>query len=272
MAIITLTSDWGLSGYYVPSVKGAIYSALPNANIVDISHEIEPFDIRSAAFIIKNCYNNFPKGTIHIIAVDTEESSTNPHIVVKYDDHYFIGTDNSIFSLIIGQNDYEAVTIEVVQDTDFFTFSTRDRFVKVAVMIHNGVSLSDIGGPYDIKERIEIKPSYTSNEIHGLVNYIDNYENLITNIPKSLFDKVRGGRNFTIKICSGIYKINEIRNAYQEKDVQIADLIALFGTHGFLEIAMNRGKASSLLGMERDSAVDIYFEETKTNTAANTLF
>ena len=147
MAIITLTSDWGLSGYYVPSVKGAIYSALPNANIVDISHEIEPFDIRSAAFIIKNCYNNFPKGTIHIIAVDTEESSTNPHIVVKYDDHYFIGTDNSIFSLIIGQNDYEAVTIEVVQDTDFFTFSTRDRFVKVAVMIHNGVSLSDIGGP-----------------------------------------------------------------------------------------------------------------------------
>ena len=105
-----------------------------------------------------------------------------------------------------------------------------------------------------------------------MVNYIDNYENLITNIPKSLFDKVRGGRNFTIKICSGIYKINEIRNAYQEKDVQIADLIALFGTHGFLEIAMNRGKASSLLGMERDSAVDIYFEETKTNTAANTLF
>lgn len=258
MAIITLTSDWGLSDYYVPAVKGAIFSALPDVNVVDITHNIEPFDVRSAAFVVKNCYKNFPKGTIHILAIDTEESVENPHVVVKVNDHYFVGTDNNIFSLIIDQDPYEAVTIEVMQDTDFFTFSTRDRFVKVAVMLYNGASLEEIGLPYTLKERIEIRPTYDSNSIHGLVNYIDSFENLITNISKSLFEKVGAGRGFTIKLCSRIYKINDIKTSY--KSVPEPDVLALFGTHGFLEIAMNHGKASSLLGMERDSAVDIYFE------------
>lgn len=259
MAIITLTSDWGLSDYYVPAVKGAIYSAIPNVSLVDITHNIEPFDVRSAAFIVKNCYKNFPKGTIHILAIDTEESVRNPHVVVKVNGHYFVGTDNYIFSLIIDQDEYEAVIIDIVQDTDFFTFSTRDRFVKVAVMLCNNVPLAEIGSPYTLKERIEFKPTYDNHSIHGLVNYIDSYENLVTNINKALFDKVRAGRKFSIKLCSGIYKIDTIRKSYQE--VPEPDILALFGTHGFLEIALNHGKAASLLGIERDSAVDIYFEE-----------
>ena len=143
MAIITLTSDWGLSDYYVPAVKGAIYSALPDVNVVDITHNLEPFDLRSAAFIVKNCYRNFPEGTIHILAVETEESIENPHIALKVNGHYFIGTDNDVFSLVIDEDPYEAVMIDVVQDTDFFTFSTRDRFVKVAAMIAKGQPLSE---------------------------------------------------------------------------------------------------------------------------------
>lgn len=258
MAIITLTSDWGLSDYYLPAVKGTIFSALPDVNVVDITHNIEPFDVRSAAFIVKNCYKNFPKGTIHILAIDTEESVENPHVVVKANDHYFVGTDNSIFSLIIDQDPYEAVTIEVMQDSDFFTFSTKDRFVKVAVMLYNNVPLSEIGMPYELKERIEFKPTYDSNSIHGLVNYIDSYENLVTNISKQLFEKICEGRKFTIKLSTRIYKINDIKKSYQE--VPEPNIVALFGTHGFLEIALNHGKASSLLGIERDSAVDIYFE------------
>ena len=258
MAIITLTSDWGLADYYLPAVKGTIFSALPDVNVVDITHNIEPFDIRSAAFIVKNCYKNFPKGTIHIIAIDTEESVENPHVVVKANGHYFIGTDNSIFSLIIDQDPYEAVTIEVVQDTDFFTFSAKDRFVKVAVMLYNNAPLSEIGDPYEIKERIEFRPTYDGNSIHGLVNYIDSYENLVTNISRQLFEKLCAGRKFTIKLSTRIYKINEIKNCYH--DVAAPNIVALFGTHGFLEIALNHGKAASLLGIERDSAVDIYFE------------
>ena len=145
-----------------------------------------------------------------------------------------------------------------MQDTDFFTFSTRDRFVKVAVMLYKGTPMSEIGTPYTLKERIELKPTYDGNSIHGLVHYIDSYENLVPNISQALFEKLKGNRKFTIKLCSGIYKINVISKSYQE--VPEPDILALFGTHGFLEIALNHGKAASLLGVERDSAVDIYFE------------
>ena len=115
-----------------------------------------------------------------------------------------------------------------------------------------------------------MKPSYNANSIHGLVNYIDAYENLVTNISKTQFEQIRAGRNFTIKSCSGIYKINKIRRSYQE--VPEPDILALFGSHGFLEIALNHGKAASLLGMERDSAVDIYFEDEETTAKDDSLF
>lgn len=273
MAIITLTSDWGYSDYYLPAVKAAIYSALPDANIVDISHNIELFDIRSAAFIVKNCYKSFPKGTVHILAVDTEESPDSPHILLKCNGHYFIGADNSIFSLIVDKDPYEAIIIDAPQDTPYYTFSTRDRFVKVAVMIVSGVDISNIGKiPYQIKEKLELRPTYTSTYIKGLVNYIDAYENLVTNIPKSLFEQVRAGRKFVIK--AGMYKIDKIREGYQDKGVQEADIVAVFGTHGFLEIAICKGRAASLLGMDVDSTVNISFEDSKDNDKSNnnTLF
>lgn len=149
MAIITLTSDWGLSDYYVGAVKGVIYSYCPQAVIVDITHNITPFDLKNAGFIVKNCYKNFPEGTIHILGIDTEESDEFSHIVVKADGHYFIGCDNGIFSIIIGDTPYEAVTIEIPQDTGYFTFSSRDRFAKVASMLASGCQLSEIGNPHN---------------------------------------------------------------------------------------------------------------------------
>lgn len=257
MAIITLTSDWGLSDYYVAAVKGAIYSMLPCATVVDITHNIEPWDIASAAFIIRNCYQNFPEGTIHIIAVETEESSDKPHIALKANGHYFIGTDNDIFSLILGDAPYEAVTIEVIQDSDYFTFTTRDRFVKVAAMIANGAPFSEIGKPYpEIRKCITFQPTIDANSIHGIITFVDSYENVVSNITRDLFEKIRNGRAFEIKI--GKYVINKICRSYTE--VAMPDIVALFGTHGFLEIAINHGKAASLLGLSRDSSVDIIFK------------
>ena len=257
MAIITLTSDWGLSDYYVAAVKGTILTALPDATIVDITHNIEPWDIAAAAFIIRNCYQNFPEGSIHIIAVETEEASDKPHIALKANGHYFIGTDNDIFSLILGDTPYEAVTIEVIQDSDYFTFTTRDRFVKVAAMIAKGVPFSEIGGPYPkIRECLAFQPTMNSNSIHGIITFVDSYENAVTNITKELFEKIRNGRSFEIRI--GKYIIDKVCRSYTE--VPVAEKMALFGTHGYLEIAMNHGKAASLLGLSRDSSVDITFK------------
>src|SRR5512133_2364165 len=100
MAIITLTSDWGLRDHYTGSVKGAILRQLPDAVIVDISHSIQPHNLNQAAFIVRNSYRNFPEGTIHIIGVIEEASIESPHTLVVHDGHYFIGADNGIFSMI----------------------------------------------------------------------------------------------------------------------------------------------------------------------------
>ena len=93
MGIITLISDWGNSDYYTAAVKGMILSQLPKTTIVDITHQIEPFNSNEAAYILKNTYKNFPKGTVHLIGINTEESINHPHTVAFYDQHYFIGTD-----------------------------------------------------------------------------------------------------------------------------------------------------------------------------------
>ena len=257
MAIITLTSDWGQSGYYVAAVKGTILSYLPDAVIVDVTHNIDPWNIWNAAFTIKNCYKCFPEGTIHIIAVESEEFPEKPHIVLKANGHYFIGADNDIFSLILDDDPYEAVIIDVIQDTDFFTFSTRDRFVKVAVMLAKGASLSEIGGEYPaIRKCLTLQPTIDANSINGHVLFIDTYENAITNISMELFEKMRKGRSFVIKF--GKYQIDKICKSYT--DVAIPGLLAIFGTHGFLEIAVNHGKAASLLGLSRDTPVYISFQ------------
>lgn len=258
MAIITLTSDWGLSDYYVAAVKGAIYSYYPQAVIVDITHNITQFDITKAGFIVKNCYKNFPKGTIHILGVDTEESDEFPHVVVKADDQYFIGCDNGIFSIILGDTPYEAFTIEVPQDTGFFTFSSRDRFAKVAGMIATGCDLSEIGDPYNsMKERCMLQPTFTSDSIHGYAIYIDNYQNVITNISKELFERVRNKRRFRISFANMKHVVTEINNCY--RDAQDVLIMALFGTHGFLEIAVNKANASGLLGLDIKSDIYVKF-------------
>lgn len=260
MAIITLTSDWGTSDYYNAAVKGVILSQLPSATIVDITHDITSFNIAEAGFILRNCYKNFPEGTIHIIAVETIESDVNPHVVVKAHGQYFISTDNGIFSHILDGNYEEAVFIDVEQDTDFFTFSSRDRFAKVAVMIAKGEPLSHIGAR---RERLNDGGSFCAtvknNIIEGIVIHIDTYENLITNITEKLFYEVGRGRDFVIKVKGDLYTIDEISESYD--DVEHLDPVALFGTHGYLEIALNHAKMASLWGIEIRSTIQVVFED-----------
>ncbi|PKP53636.1 MAG: hypothetical protein CVT92_03410 [Bacteroidetes bacterium HGW-Bacteroidetes-1] len=258
MAIITLTSDWGTSDYYLAAVKGTILSQIPNAIIVDISHHIRQFDLEGAAFTVKNCYQSFPKGTIHIVSVNTEESIERPHIAISHNGYYFIGTDNGLFSMILGDNVEDIVEIDIPQDTDFFTFSTRDRFVKAALKIMSGVPISSLGEPREkLTSRLLFEPTISSNSINGMVLHIDAYENAITNIPFSLFKQVRKGRAFEIHFAG--YRLQKIQTGYM--DVGIADLLSIFGTHGMLEIAMNQGRAASLCGLERYTTVTIRFTD-----------
>ena len=259
MAIITLTSDWGHSDYYAAAVKGVILSQLPNVTIVDITHEIAPFNTIDAAFVVKNCYRNFPAGTIHIIAVDTIESDEVPHVVVKAEGQYFIGADNGVFHQIFDTFE-EAVEINVMQDSDSFNFPSRDRFAKVAVMIAQGAPLSHIGA---VRERLNdggiFCATVKNNLIEGIVIHIDAYDNLITNITRKRFDEVGQGRDFTIKVKGDLYTIEALSESYD--DVDQLEPVALFGTHGYLEIALNHAKMASLWGIDLRSTIQVVFKD-----------
>lgn len=254
MPIITLTSDWGLKDHYLAAVKGAIYAQLPGAIIVDISHQIASFDTNQAAFIVRNAWKNFPEGTIHILGVNTEASIENPHTVVFHQGHYFIGSDNGMFSLILDEIPENIIELDIMSDSNYFTFSTRDVFVKVACHLAQGKAIEELGRKKEnVVQRIPFRPVIDGNLIKGKVIYVDSYENAITNITESLFYTMTKGKKFVIQFRSDAYRIQKVSTAY--KDVVQGEMLALFSTSGLLEIAINQGKASSLLGLKVDQSI-----------------
>lgn len=256
--IITLISDWGLKDHYTAAVKGALLSQLPDVSIIDISHEVKKFDILQASFILRNCYTAFPKGTIHIIAINTEASITEPHTIVVYDGHYFIGADNGIFSLMFDNKPELIIELSLNQDSDYFTFSERDVFIKTAVLIANGTVVENLGIKREhLNHKMTLKPIIDSTSIKGTVIYIDSYENVFINITEKMFKEHCKNRPFTINFRDE--EINKISKSYA--DVLEGDIAALFSTTGFLEITQNLGNASEILNLKLGDPVRIYFNE-----------
>jgi S-adenosylmethionine hydrolase len=256
MAIITLTSDWGQKDHYAGSVKGAICRMLPDARIIDISHDIPAFDLSQAAFIVRNFYPDFPTGTIHIIAVNGEASLQTPHTLVCHNGHFFIGADNGIFSLIFDEKPSRIIELDIIQDSNYFTFPARDVFAKVACHVAAGKPLEELGPErHKVMERMSFRPVVQGDIMKGHVTYIDNYGNAITNIPESLFRSAVNKKKFAITFRSPNYRITAISNSY--KDVNPGDMLALFSTTGLLEIAIRDGMASGLLGLKPDQMIVI---------------
>ncbi len=257
--IITLTTDWGTGNHYAGAVKGALLRQIPGAIIVDISHNVPCFDILQASFLLRNAWQDFPAGSIHLIGVNTEAGIETPHVMIKYEDHYFVGADNGLFSLVFDKPPQNAVELDIMQDTDYFTFSTRDVFVKAAALVAAGKSPEDIGSPYlSLNERIAFKPVVYKDKITAKVIFIDNYENVFINIDRQLFKEVGKGRRFEIGLRLPGEVIDELRQSYS--DVVPGERLALFGSTGFLEIAINQGKASSLLGLQMNDSVSVVFD------------
>ncbi len=260
MPVITLTSDWGTTDHFVAAVKGAMLRRLPEAVIIDVTHEIQHFDIRQASFVVREAYPQFPEGSIHLVAVDTIESVKQPHVVVKAAGHYFIGADNGIFSLILDEEPEQIIVLDVAQDTGYFTFPERDRFAKVACHLAEGKPMSELGEAIPkLNVKLHLKAIIEKDMIKGRVMYIDSYENVYVNIREDEFREVVGNKKFTINFKRPDYQINKIVKAYG--DVNDVDMCALFSTSGFLQIAINRGKASSLLGLHIDTAVNVLIED-----------
>jgi S-adenosylmethionine hydrolase len=258
MSIITLTSDWGDRDFYQAAVKGTIYRQMPEARIVDITHQIAAFQISEAAYVLKNAFPNFPDGTVHIIGVNTEESVEGPHTVAYYRKQYFIGTDNGVFSLLFEEEPEKLIELDIPQETEGFTFSSRDRFARAAVHLAGGGKLEELGTAREaVVHRIPLKPIRSENQIRGVIIHVDNYQNLLTNITRDMFKGMVGKKPFHILLRSG--EIKKISESYG--DVLPGKLLALFSSNNLLEIAMNQGTAASLLGVGVDDAVIVELVE-----------
>jgi len=207
MAIITLTTDFGNKDHYAGAAKGAIYTELPDVNVVDISHAVSPFNIPEAAYIIQNAYTSFPKGTIHIIDVDSELNQENKHIAVKLDDHYFICANNGIMSMICADIKPEKIVEINISDILDRVQLISTTFVKVACHIARGGTLEVIGKHIEqIKPIKNLKPyvNESKTQIIGNVIYIDNYGNVVTNLKRKFFEIEQKGRAFEIAMMKGV--------------------------------------------------------------------
>ncbi|RUA10368.1 MAG: hypothetical protein DSY82_04865 [Flavobacteriia bacterium] len=272
MPLITLTTDFGLKDHFVGAIKGAIFTELSDARIVDISHQITPFSVTEAAYIIKNSYINFPKGSIHVIGVDAELSLENKPIAILLDEHFFICCDNGILSLITSEIRPEKMIEITIQNTYENRYTTLDIFVKVAGHLARGGTLEVVGKKIDsIKEITEIQPFIYSekNQIIGSVIYIDNFGNVVSNISKKLFNDVGKGRDF--EIIARNYKFEKIQKKYndlvdftvpQDQRHDDGKKLAIFNSADYLEISVYRsnlktvGGASTLLGLKyRDNII-----------------
>jgi S-adenosylmethionine hydrolase len=260
MGIITLISDLGYKDYYLPALKGTIYSQWADATIVDITHEIKPFDTLHAAFVLKNSYPNFPKGTVHLIGINAEASIHQPHIAVQKDDQFFIGADNGIFSLLFSSPPDKIIELNIKQESDCLTFPLRDVFVKAACHLARGGTIELLGiKRTELIEKTMFRPASDNYMIRGNVLYVDIYENVITNVSRDHFHEVGKGRPFTIYFRKSEYNISSICTKYS--DVPEGEKLALFGTSGYLEIAINKGTAARLFGLKQNDSLRIEFHD-----------
>lgn len=243
---------------YVASVKGAIYRMASDVLIVDITHQAPLFNLNQTSYILKNSFPSFPEGSVHIIGTESEASIDTPHMAVQYKGHFFIGADNGIFSLMFESKPEKIVEIEIPQDSDYFTFPSRDVFAKAAVHLAQGNPIESLGIKRDqLYRMVPFQPIILEGLISGKVIYVDNFENAITNISETFFHEHVRSKAFTISFLSQRYRISEISRSY--RDVSNGQMLALFNTAGMLEIAVNGGNAESLLGLKVEEQVRIEF-------------
>lgn len=253
--LITLTSDFGYKDSFAGVMKGVILEINPKANIVDLSHGVSPQNVREGAFVLFSSYRYFRNGAIHLVVIDPKVGSKRKAIAVKTKDHIFVGPDNGVLSWAVDENKMvSAVEItkdDFITDETSHTFHGRDIFAPAAAHLSLGVPIGELGPGIENIFSIEFpRPNISDSEIRGEVLYVDQFGNLITNIPKKFEEKIKEVRIDEIKI-GGI--------SVSYSDVGIGELVAVFGSSGYLEIAKNQGSAKDALDIDVGNEVRVIF-------------
>lgn len=255
--VATLITDFSTMDSYVGAIKGVLLDRSPDVNIIDITHDIPPYDVPQAAFVLKGAYSYYPKGAVHIVVVDPGVGSRRRSIAMKCGDHYFVGPDNGVFSFPIKEQGIETAVAIESQKCEFRycgrTFDGRDIFAPIAAKLLDGVDITTLGEKIDDPMCIDLsEPKITDDTIVGKVFYIDRFGNCITNIEAKDLDKFEG-EELMVNLAG--HDVGLLRTFYSE--VKMNEPIALINSSGNIEIAVNQGNASEELAARVGSIVKI---------------
>lgn len=260
--IVTLTTDFGFNDHFVGTMKGVILNIAPNADIVDICHSVQPFDILDAALTLAEAYNYFPTRTVHLVVVDPGVGSARRPIIASSDRHNFVAPDNGVLSLMYARE--ERLNVRHINSQHFFlqpvsnTFHGRDIFAPVAAYLAKGVDHEKFGPEITDFVRFNApKPKASdAKTIKGVVLKVDRFGNLITNFTPQDVPAVFEGKKF--KLTVGKKEITILRTNYAEGTQ--GEVFAILGSMGYLEIAANRASAAQLTSAAKGAEVSISLE------------
>ena len=254
MPLVTLTSDFGYQDHYVAVVKAVILQHCPHATIIDVSHGLEPCNIAQGVHVLKAAYPVFQPGAVHIFAVQGHHV-VDKHIAFQWQEHYFVGSDNGFVGLLAEADIAQCVEIKTPSVSET-TFWARTLYASVAAKLAQGVPLQEVGQPaLNPKRLIARQPRITEKKIIGHVIHVDHYGNLVTNITQDIFMQQLRSRKFEIRFArESIYSLHT-----NYTQVEPGDCVCLFNSLALLEIAINQGNASTLLGLQYDSPVCVSF-------------
>jgi hypothetical protein len=262
MPILTLTSEIGYKDFLIGAIKGQILSQNQSFTIVDITHNLTPFQFAEAAYICKATLMHFPAGSFHLILSNLFHTSPKQLLVVKVGNQYIGIADNGLISMIFEELHYQVYSISLPTNENITILSCVNLWINAFTQIINGSNLEDVATLTDSYKKNEpVLPLIGPNYLEGNVLFIDQFQNLVINITQKTFEEVRNGRSFKI-----IFKRNEIiyKISSNYSDVQEGEKLALFNAAGYLEIAVNKGKGASLFGLQTQDTLTI-----STNSATN---
>lgn len=260
--IITLTTDFGLNDHFVGVMKGVLLETAPEAQLIDISHAVQPFDILDGALTISQAYSYFPSGTVHMVIVDPGVGTARRPIILSSERHFFVAPDNGVLSLVYARE--ERISVRHITAEHYFlqppsnTFHGRDIFSPVAAYLAKGVDPERLGEEVTDYARFAVPRPKPVDErtLRGVVLKVDRFGNLITNITPSDIPKLfeSGAKSFKIAVgAKGL--ITRVCSSYAEGSP--GEAFGILGSMGFLEIATNRGSANQLLGAGKGAEVNI---------------
>ncbi|GAC1421984.1 MAG: SAM-dependent chlorinase/fluorinase [Flavisolibacter sp.] len=248
MPLITLTTDIGEQDYLTGAIKGRLLRINPEFQILDITHNLSPFNYPQAAYVCRNAIKNFPEFTFHIVLVNLFESKPEQLLFAFHQNQYLICADNGLIEMILEDKPEIVIGVPLEKTAIKNTLYCIDMAAKAITKLINGEPVQKIGIPdTDYIEKNALKPLLGENWIEGQIIFIDNFENVIVNITQEQFEQQRRGRRFKI-----VFKRDEIieRISGSYADVPQGEKLVIFNSAGYMEIAINKGNAAGLFGLK----------------------